>query len=144
MIIGIDTTFMVQHDVRNAPHHQWARTCMNESVIGEGNAVSLSPQVLSEYLHIVTDEKRFENPLPMPEAIDRAADWWSLFEAHRIFPDESTLGLFFEWIKRFRLGRKRILDTFLAATYVSHGIRRIISTDAEGFRVFGALEVLHP
>jgi predicted nucleic acid-binding protein len=65
-------------------------------------------------------------------------------KAHRIFPDESTLGLFFEWMDHFRLGRKRILDTFLAATYVSHGIRRILSTDAEGFRLFGALEVLHP
>jgi predicted nucleic acid-binding protein len=144
MIIGIDTTFMVQHDVRNAPHHEWARNYMSESVIGEGNAISLAPQVLSEYLLVVSDEKRFENPLPMPDALERASAWWSLFEAHRIFPDESTLGLFFEWMDHFRLGRKRILDTFLAATYVSHGIRRILSTDAEGFRLFGALEVLHP
>lgn len=144
MIVGLDTTFLVQHDVREAPHHSWARRFLRESVLERGYAVGLAPQVLAEYIHIVSDQKRFESPLSMERALERAAVWWGLVEAHKILPDEDTVALFFEWMGQLRLGRKRILDTFLAATYTSHGIRSILSTDLEGFRGFSGVEVLHP
>ena len=144
MIYGLDTTFLVQHDVRETEHHGWARRCLTDEILGHGDAVGVAPQVLSEYIHVVSDEKRFASPLPVAEAIRRAAAWWNLAEAHKILPDEESVALFFEWMGRFRLGRKRLLDTFLAATYASHGIRSILSTDFEGFRVFTGLEVFHP
>ena len=144
MLIGLDTTFLVQHDVREAVHHAWARHYLRETILGQGDAVGLAPQVLAEYIHVVSDEKRFAAPLPVPEALERASTWWSLVEVHKILPDEESVALFFEWMGQFRLGRKRVLDTFLAATYAIHGIRSILSTDVEGFRAFTGLEVLHP
>lgn len=144
MIVGLDTTFLVHYDVREGEHHGWARRVLRQSVLDQGNAVGLCPQVITEYIHVVTDGRRFTEPLAMQQALERAATWWNLTEAHRILPDEESTARFLDWLGRFRLGRKRVLDTFLAATYVSHGVRSILSTDLEGFQVFDEIEVLHP
>ena len=52
--------------------------------------------------------------------------------------------LLVEWMGVHNLGRKRILDTYLAATYSSAGIRRIASSNGRDFSVFGVFEVLEP
>jgi len=144
VIIGLDTTFLIHHDVREADHHDWAKSCLREAVLGQGDAVGLAPQVLTEYVHVVSDDKRFATPMPISAALERASAWWSLLEAHKILPDEDTVTLFHEWMGQLQLGRNRILDTFLAATYASHGIRSILSTDVGGFRGFTGLNVIHP
>jgi hypothetical protein len=38
--------------------------------------------------------------------------------------------LFFQWMADHQLGRKRLLDTLLAATYSAAGITSIVSTNA--------------
>jgi len=43
---------------------------------------------------------------------------------------------------RHRLGKKRVLDTMLAATYVSAGIRRLITGNADDYRLFKELELI--
>jgi predicted nucleic acid-binding protein len=43
-----------------------------------------------------------------------------------------------------QLGRKRLLDTMLAATYFAAGGTSIVSTDARDFTVFDTFEVVEP
>ena len=42
------------------------------------------------------------------------------------------------------LGRKRILDTRLAAVLHSHGARRLLTSNPADFTVFSVLEVVAP
>ncbi len=42
------------------------------------------------------------------------------------------------------LGRKRILDTQLAATLHRHGVRRLLTSNPDDFRVFGVFELIVP
>jgi len=51
---------------------------------------------------------------------------------------------FVEAMKRHRLGRKRVLDTMLAATYRSAGIRSIFKLNVADFEVFGEFACLGP
>ena len=43
-----------------------------------------------------------------------------------------------------RLGRKRLLDTMLAATYFTHGVRDIVTSDARDYSVFGVFQIHRP
>jgi hypothetical protein len=52
------------------------------------------------------------------------------------------VGEFLGWLSRYQLGRKRLLDTLLSATYQRAGIKRIISNNDKDFVVFGCFEVL--
>jgi hypothetical protein len=42
------------------------------------------------------------------------------------------------------LGRKRVLDTMLAATYASNGYHCLLTTDRKGFALFDGITVLLP
>jgi len=144
MTIGLDTTFLVQHDVREAPLHAWARTYLVASVLEAGNTPGLCPQVLAEYLHVITDPARFEYPLTMAAALSRAAAWWSLPGMRGVFPTPRTTSWFLSWMGQHGLGRKRVLDTMLAATYASNGYHCLLSTDRRGFALFDGITVLGP
>ena len=101
----------------------------------------MAPQVLAEFVHVVTDPRRFQRPLTMEEAISRATRWWTADETRPIFPAVEAVALFLQWMGEFDLGRKRILDTLPAATYKVAGISLIAGSDARNFAPFPGI---HP
>ena len=143
MTLGVDTTFLVQLEVSGHPGHREARDIM-EAVLGRGEPLALAPQVLSELVHVVTDPRRFERPLSMEQALDRAERWWWAPEVVRCLPNEETTGLFLKWMSQHGLGSKRLLDTQLAATDFSNTVHAILTTNARDFQVFGCFEVTVP
>ncbi|HCN27908.1 MAG TPA: hypothetical protein DIT64_03820 [Verrucomicrobiales bacterium] len=71
MTIGIDTGFLVAAEVAEHPDHQVARLKIQQSR-SAGDRFALAPQVMAEFLHVVTDPKRFSQPLSMEAALERA------------------------------------------------------------------------
>lgn len=143
MRFGIDTTFLVQVEVREHPGHDVARRLLEELIQAE-HRIAVAPQVLAEFVHIVTDRSRFENPLTVHDALAKAGEWWNAREIDHVFPASETVAQFLVWMADHRLGRKRLLDTMLAATYQSHGIETVISSNARDYRVFGCFRVMVP
>jgi predicted nucleic acid-binding protein len=138
---GIDTTFLVQVEIKGHPRHARAREQLAR-LLDAGDRLALAPQVLAEFIHVVTDPKRFAEPLDVAAASARAEQWWSAEEVRQVGPDEHAVHLFFQWMAEHRLGRKRLLDTMLAATYFTAGVTSLVSTNARDFSVFGAFEVV--
>lgn len=64
MTHGIDTGFLVAAEVAEHPDHQTARLKL-QSFRSSGDRFALVPQVLAEFVHVVTDPKRFMLPLTM-------------------------------------------------------------------------------
>ena len=141
--IGIDTSFLVA--VETTVHDQGfaARELLDRFGI-DGDTLALNPDVLSEFVHVVTDPKRFNDPLTMDEAVRRARVWWSAKDIAQVFPALESTILFMDWITQHRLGRKRLRDTMLAASYFSAGVTRIVTLNAKDFRVFGCFEIIEP
>jgi len=137
MISGVDTTFLVEVEVVESPRHAPARKFLEDSILGRENTLALAPQVLSEFVHVVTDNRRFARPLGIEEALARAELWWRAKEVKQVFPGPEAADLFLEWMRHFRIGRKRLLDTQLAATYWAAGIKTIVSSNVRDFAVFG-------
>jgi predicted nucleic acid-binding protein len=112
------------------------------SLLEDGHDLAIAPQTLAEFIHIVTDARRMPQPLSMEEAIARAERWWHAVEVIRVFPDGDCVTEFLDWLRRHRLGRKRLLDTLLATTFHSLGIRRMITNNVSDFTVFGCFDIL--
>jgi predicted nucleic acid-binding protein len=136
-MFGIDTTFLVQVELREAPGHAAARAWLDQTLSREGPVLGLAPQVLIEFIHVATDPKRFASPLSMNEALDRAQLWLEAGEVKPILPSAESSRLAFQWLRDHRLGRKRLLDTQLAATYYAAGVTSIVTSNAADFAVFG-------
>lgn len=139
---GLDTGFLVALAVRDHPLNPAALALFDREMRGVPRSMALTPQVLSEFVHVVTDAKRFSAPLETTAALALAERLWGARETQQIPQGEGAAALFFDWMAQHRLGRKRLLDTLLAATYVAGGVTRIVTSDWRDFSSYGALEVV--
>jgi predicted nucleic acid-binding protein len=143
MIYGLDTSFLVQIEVIEQPGHSQAQQLKNR-LLAEDATFALAPQTLCEFIHIVTDPKRFERPLSTDEAVRRSEIWWNLKEVKNISSTGWAVQRFHTWMEKHRLGRKRILDTMLAATFEEHQISHVITSDPDGFSLFKVFQIIDP
>jgi predicted nucleic acid-binding protein len=139
MTHAIDTDFLIAIEIRNHQFHRKADLVL-QSLLADAHNIALAPQVLAEFIHIVTDPKRMPQPLTVNEAIARSEHWWNAIEVVRVFPDAQAGSDFLIWLSRYQLGRKRLLDTMLAATLHAAGITHLITNNERDFRVFDCFE----
>ena len=140
---GIDTGFLVAAEVADHPDHLAARQRFQQ-LRSCGDRFALAAQVLAEFVHVVTDPKRFGQPLTMEQALERAQIWWDSPEIDQVGPDPQSVRTFFDWMRQHRLGRKRILDTQLASIFQVAGIASILTTNARDFNVLGSFACITP
>lgn len=95
-------------------------------------------------MHIVTDSRRFTQPLAMPTACQLAEQWWTAKDVVQVLPDDPATRRFLAWLQLFSLGRKRLLDTLLAATYRQVGIQSLLTTNPTDFTAFGVFTCITP
>ncbi len=141
MIRGLDTTFLVQVEVVAHPGHAAARARLRR-ILDADDTLGIAPQILFEFIHVVTDPRRFTAPLSVEQARGRAEQWWNAREVTHVLPTEESTRTALEWLRLHHLGRKRLLDTFLATTYYCRDIRSILSTNARDFAVFGCFDII--
>jgi len=144
MTLGLDTDVVVNWAMRGAPHHAAARRFLAAEIETSQTPLAITPQVLFEFIHVVTDRRRFDRPMDMESAVSFAGNLWQAREAMRILPGSTMLLRVLELLERLRLGRKRILDTALAVTLADAGVNRLATFNAKDYEVFEFLEVVDP
>ena len=141
MSVGMDTTWLMEVALREHVGHESARATL-ERLTAAAEIFVVVPQVLCEFVLVATDGRRFQNPLSMDKAIDLAQRWWNAESVRQVFPTLESVQLGWLWMRQFQLGRKRILDAQLAATFHVHGITRILTSNARDYRIFECFEVV--
>lgn len=142
-ILGLDTDVLVHWAMAGAAHHLAVRRAL-ESESRSGRRLGLAQQTLNEFLHVVTDPRRFEHPLPMAEALSLSLELWHGEQVEQLIPTVEVHDWVCELMERFRLGRKRILDTALAATLKLSGVSSLATLNPRDFEIFPFLEVVDP
>jgi predicted nucleic acid-binding protein len=140
---GLDTGFLVAAEVTEHAEHAEAKSTLTR-LLGAGDQIAIAPQVLAEFIHIMTDPRRFTHPLDMTAARQLAEQWWTAREVVQVFQDDGATRQLLDWLKQFSLGRKRLLDTLLAATYRQIGIHSLLTTNPSDFGVFGGFVSITP
>jgi len=145
MILALDTDVLVHWMMSGTERHP--RACkLVEAHLSQTRhgTLGLTRQVLHEFLHVTTDGRRFESPMSMEEAIRTSRALWDGLEVTRLQPGATTFHRTLELMELFRLGRKRILDTSLAATLESCGVSKLATFNGRDFGVFSFIEVVEP
>lgn len=143
MIQGVDTSFLVAVEVASHGRHGDSRM-LRDRLLQGGDQFAIVPQVLAEFVHIVTDPRRCANPLSIDVAINRAESVWNAQETIQVFPDSAATSQFFIWMRQHQLGRKRLLDTILAATFHAVSIKSVVTLNRSDFELFGYFTIHEP
>ena len=143
MTHGLDTSFFVAAELRERAKYAAARATVTR-LRAASDLVAIAPQVLTEFLHVATDPRRFAQPLDVHTARQIAEQWWTASEVVQVFPDVGAVRQFFTWLAQLSLGRNRLLDTLLAATYGQAGIRSLLTTNPADFQGFGVFTCVIP
>jgi predicted nucleic acid-binding protein len=143
MTHGFDTSFLIATEVRGHEYHDGSRERL-QTLRSAGDDFAIAPQVLAEFIHAVTDRKRFSEPLTPELALSRAENWWTSGDVRQVLPNAQSLREFFEWMRLYKLSRNRILDTLLAATYKEAGIASVLTTNARDFTIFNHFQIVEP
>ncbi len=138
---GIDTTWLIDLEVKESPRHAGARRLFESWRTERNSLLYVYHHVFLEFLHVVTDPLRFEKPLSSGQAIERIWFWTSEERIRVLYPTEASLKRCLLWLTAFRLGRKRLLDTQMAAVYAEEGITRLWTADPNDFTVFGIFDL---
>ncbi|MFH1177870.1 MAG: hypothetical protein V1750_10730 [Acidobacteriota bacterium] len=144
MILALDTDVLINWQMGGAPFHAAAQNLVREHVQQRCEPLGLVPQVIHEFLHVSTDGRRFERPLSMGDALLRCNVLWHAPEVLRITPSPSVLARTLELLGSLQLGRKRILDTSLAASLEAAGVRRLATFNPDDFAAFPFIETVTP
>ena len=137
MTHGLDTSFLVAVEAGSHEEHTACRARF-QKLLKAGDTFSLVPQILAEFIHVVTDPRRFASPLTQEQAIARAETWWNAAEVVHVFPTAESTLLFLGWLEKHELGRKRLLDTMLSSTLQAGGVTSILTLNRDDFTVFGS------
>jgi predicted nucleic acid-binding protein len=143
MLHGLDTGFLIAATVSEHAEHNAVRQTLAQ-LVARGDRIALAPQVLAEFMHVVTDPKRFTQPLSIDEARHIVQQWWTAIEVDQVFTNGAATQQFLAWLQQFSLGRKRLLDTLLAATYHQAGIQSVLTTNPADFAAFGVFNCITP
>lgn len=140
-MIGIDANVLVALAAKEHPHHSQAVEVF-DLVLAADEDIVLSPSVAAEFLHVVTDPRRITPAQEMADAIVWLQAWATEVAPVWLTPNDAAIELWFKWMAEFQLGRKRILDTQYAALLHTHGVKRLLTNNADDFRVFGGFELV--
>jgi predicted nucleic acid-binding protein len=143
-MLALDADVLVHWANADCQHHASVRVMITRELAHTGGALALVPQICWEFAHVVTDKRRFDHPLSMGQALERVRAWWDAPETSRVAPGPRVVHRAVELLEKHRLGRKRILDSVLAATLEIAGIRRLATFNGADFEVFGFLELVDP
>jgi predicted nucleic acid-binding protein len=140
---GLDTGILIAYEAAGHPQHADSEALFRRC-LSNGDDFALAPQVLAEFVHVLTDRNRFAQPLTIEAALGRAAMWWTASEVTQVFPTDAAVNTFVRWMSAYRLGRKRILDTLLGATYFTAGVTSLMTTNSGDFQTFGVFNIMEP
>jgi predicted nucleic acid-binding protein len=140
---GLDTNILVQLAIANHPAHH-ATVAAVQAEASSGSRLVFPAIVVTEFLHVVTDQRRFLPPLTMTEAVD----WMdSLLQNPMVTLLDTTTATVVRallWMHHFGLGRKRIIDTHLAAILYTSGATRLLTSNPGDFETFGVFDIVAP
>lgn len=141
---ALDTNVLIYAHMPSLKEHEPVRRFLLDQLANSQVKLVLTPGVLHEFVHVITDHRRFEPPVKMSEALAVARLYLSRTNVELISPDEQALSKTFDLLEAHQLGRKRIADTLLAATLLQNKVKEIITCNPGDFSAFNELNVIDP
>ena len=144
MRYGLDTNVLIYAHLPVFAASAQVRGYLQRGLADDRCRFSLTAVVLHEFVHVVTDARRFDPPVAMTEALVIARSYLNRTNIECLPVDEVSVRLALDLLDTHGLGRRRIADTLLASTLLTHGVTAIVTCNPADFARFDELAVIDP
>ncbi len=130
----LDTNALVYARFADAPNHATARDRLQRAIVDE-EPLSISRQIIREYLAVATRPQSWSTPLALPDAlvdVNRLADNFHILEDGPVVT-EGLVALLHE----VEVGGRQVHDANIVATMLAHGERRLFTFNTADFLRYG-------
>ena len=134
-MIGLDSCFLIDLYWQDSPRNKKARDLYQKLANDDSVQLAIYFNCFNEFLHVMTDSKRFENPFTVKEAISVIDFWCDLERVTVLYPDDTVFKRTLAWMNMYNLGRNRINDTQMASCYISNNITSLITANPKDFEI---------
>jgi len=136
--VFVDTNVWLNAIIAMAPEHASARQWLTRLKTG-GAVFCVSPQVLREYLVVVTRGAIFERTLAPEEAVQ---DVEGILDNAELLEESAAVSyILLDLVRRYQVRGKQIHDANIAATMLAHGVTRLLTYNLDDFRRFGEINL---
>lgn len=140
-MIGLDTCFLIDLYWKDSPRNKKAKELYSQIAKDESIKIAIYFNCFNEFLHVITDAKRFENPFSIKEAISVIDFWCDIDRVTILYPDDTTFKRTIAWMNMYNLGRNRINDTQMASCYLTNNVSSIVTANPGDFEIFDCFEI---
>ena len=144
MRIGVDTNVLVYAHMPSMSQHGAVRAHLLSRLEDSDTTLVLTPAILHELIHVITDARRFDPPVTMAEAIATARIYLDASNVECIPIDAGAMTRALSLMESHQLGRKRAADILYAATLLQHEVHHLITCNARDFDTFDELVTIDP
>lgn len=141
---GLDSNVLIYAQLGAMEAHGAVRSFLLRQLEDPETQLVITPAILHEFVHIVTDARRFEPPVPISEALAAARIYLGRTNVICLATDQDAVRLAFDLMERHNLGRRRLADTLFAATLLANGVRELITCNPADYQLFSELRLIDP
>lgn len=141
---ALDTNVLVMAHIAAMPHHERVRRYLVEQLALPETTFVVTPLILHEFVHVITDPRRFSPAVAMHEATAIARLYLDHANIDCVGVDRHAMSLATALLDKHGLGRNRIADTLLAATLLQNDVSQIVTCNSSDFAVFNAFTLVDP
>lgn len=133
----VDTNILVYSVNLDSTKHRYAIKFIRENM----GRLEIAHQNILEAIRVLT-HKKFSHPKRLKEALNATLSIARLCSL--ISPNQNTIYLALELIKKHELSGNRIFDAYLAATALSNGTNTIATDNVRDFKKFKEIRIINP
>jgi predicted nucleic acid-binding protein len=139
--VFVDTNVLVYATRPSTPQHAVASAALAR-LEGEGSTLWVSPQILREYLAVVTRPQASAPALSMATAIADVQTFRATFEVAEDSP--TVLDRLCDLLIAHSGSGRQVHDANVVATMLEHGVCRLLTFNAADFRRFAPIIDIEP
>ena len=130
--VFLDTNVLIYQTFEDFDKEMHEEACNTLKYLSENEyTIYISSQVLREFFAIATNEKFFERPLSIEEAVSKRKEFENSFTV--LYDSDSSISLLNEMVLKYQIKKQDIHDANIVATMVANNIKEIFSFNSKDF-----------
>ena len=138
--VFLDTNVLIYQTFEDFDREKHLHVCHVLKYLSENNyKIYVSTQVLREFFSISTNERLFERPLEVEEALSKIDEFGNTFEV--LYDNELSMTTLKEIVSKYKICKKDIYDANIAATIVANQLEELFTFNIKDFEFFDEIRL---